>query len=154
SGARVEAREAKRQQEDQTSVQRVIDAVTEIARVGGHPTLSAVAQVVPWGKSKVERLLAVAVSSGALVRAPEKVPRAPGMPDVYRPRSSDSSDSSGTGRVPWANPRKINDLDSSGPIGRVGATDRPLAGPGGRLPGPASTTRPVNPSGPDESSDE
>src|SRR5690606_41991987 len=29
SGARVEAREAKRQQEDQTSVQRVIDAVTE-----------------------------------------------------------------------------------------------------------------------------
>lgn len=154
SGARVEAREAKRQQEDQTSVQRVIDAVTEIASVGGHPTLSAVAQVVPWGKSKVERLLAVAVSSGALVRAPEKVPRAPGMPDVYRPKSSDSSDSSGAGRVPWANHRKINDLDSSGPIGRVEATDRPLSSSIGSPPDHASTTRPVNPSGPDESSDE
>jgi len=104
TGVREEMKADKRRAEDETSVDRVMEAVEAIACSGKHPTLSAVAGMLGWGKSKTERLLASAVESGRAFAGPDKVPGAPGMPTVYRPRSSASSDEgrpSGQ-RPPWA----------------------------------------------------
>lgn len=104
SGARIEARESKRAAADEAEVARIVTVVTEMASVrDSQPTLSAIAERAGLGKSKTDRLLEQAVLHGRLVRRPERVPRAPGMPNVYRPKSS-APDGSGesAGPPPWA----------------------------------------------------
>lgn len=83
-GKRAEARQQRRDAATEAKVAQVVEVVRKLEAEGKQPTARAVSTAAGKGAGWAAPYLALAVDEGELVARPEKVPRAQGMPDVYR----------------------------------------------------------------------